>query len=244
MWSQTVGYDLLTEQQHLLWHFCCFCHFLLLHWNSWSHFSLLGSSQPLFHPYISSVTLWPAMHIFEGTSLVAQTVKRLSTMWETRVRSLGREDPLEEEMAIHFITIAWKITWTEKPGRLQSMGLQRVGHDWVPSLSCIYLTFIWYFLSCILCLFCIFYSVPSKFILDIFFQSIFQFTNSIFSEVLSGNIFIHFLATFILFFYYRMFICFSLCNFHLAAQTLNLVFIFLNVLSLLISKSGPDYFII
>ena len=59
----------------------------------------------------------------------AQTVKRLSTMWETRVRSLGWEDPLEEEMAIHSSTIVWKIPWTEEPGRLQSMGLQRVGHD-------------------------------------------------------------------------------------------------------------------
>ena len=63
------------------------------------------------------------------TSLVAQTVKRLSTMQETRVRSLGREDPLEKEMATPSSTIAWKIPWMEKPGRLQSMGLQRVGHD-------------------------------------------------------------------------------------------------------------------
>ena len=63
------------------------------------------------------------------TSLVAQTVKRLSTMRETRVRSLGREDPLEKEMAIYSGTIAWKIPWTEEPGRLQSMGSQRVGHD-------------------------------------------------------------------------------------------------------------------
>ena len=59
------------------------------------------------------------------TSLVAQTVKRLSTMQETSVRSLGWEDPLEKEMAIHSNTVAWKIPWTEEPGRLQSMGLQR-----------------------------------------------------------------------------------------------------------------------
>ena len=51
-------------------------------------------------------------------------VKRLSTMQETRVRSLGWEDPLEKEMAIHSSTIAWKIPWTEMPGRLQSMGSQ------------------------------------------------------------------------------------------------------------------------
>ena len=63
------------------------------------------------------------------TSLVAQMVKRLSTMQETRVQSLGWEDPLEKEMAIHSSTLAWKIPWTEEPGRLQSMGSQRVGHD-------------------------------------------------------------------------------------------------------------------
>ena len=56
-------------------------------------------------------------------------VKRLSTMQETRVQSLGWEDPLEKEMAIHSSTIAWKIPWTEEPGRLQSLGSQRVGHD-------------------------------------------------------------------------------------------------------------------
>ena len=57
-------------------------------------------------------------------------VKRLPAMWETWVQSLGQEDPLEKEMATHFSTLAWKITWTEKPVRLQSMGSQRVGHDW------------------------------------------------------------------------------------------------------------------
>ena len=56
-------------------------------------------------------------------------VKRLSTMQETRVPSLGREDPLEKEMAPHSSTLAWKIPWTEEPGGLQSMGSQRVGHD-------------------------------------------------------------------------------------------------------------------
>ena len=56
-------------------------------------------------------------------------VKRLYTMRDTRVQSLGREDPLEKEMAMHSSTTAWKIPWTEEPGRLQSMGSQRVGHD-------------------------------------------------------------------------------------------------------------------
>ena len=59
----------------------------------------------------------------------------VSTIWETRVRSLGQEDPLEKEMAMHSSTIAWKIPWTEEPGGLQSMGSQRVGHDWVTSTS-------------------------------------------------------------------------------------------------------------
>ena len=63
------------------------------------------------------------------TSLVAQTVKRLSTMWETQVQSMGQEDSLEKEMATHSSTIAWKIPWTEEPGRLQSVGSQRVRHD-------------------------------------------------------------------------------------------------------------------
>ena len=62
------------------------------------------------------------------TSLVAQTVKRLPTMWETRVQSLGQEDPLEKEMAIHSSILTWEILWMEESGRLQSMGSQRVGH--------------------------------------------------------------------------------------------------------------------
>ena len=60
---------------------------------------------------------------------MAQIVKRLLTMWETRVQSLGREDLLEKEMATHSSILAWKIPWTEEPSRLQSMGSQRVGHD-------------------------------------------------------------------------------------------------------------------
>ena len=60
---------------------------------------------------------------------MAQMVKHLPTMWETRVRSLGREDPLEKEMTPHSSILAWKIPWMEEPGRLQSMGLPRVGLD-------------------------------------------------------------------------------------------------------------------
>ena len=62
-------------------------------------------------------------------SLVAQLVKNLPVIQETQVWFLGREDPLEEEMATHSSILAWKISWTEEPGRLQSMGLQRVGYD-------------------------------------------------------------------------------------------------------------------
>ena len=69
------------------------------------------------------------------TSLVAQMVKCLPTMQETQVQSLGQEDFLEKEMATHSSTLAWKILWKEKPGRLQSMGSQRVGHDWATLLS-------------------------------------------------------------------------------------------------------------
>ena len=58
-------------------------------------------------------------------------------MQETRVRSLGWEDPLEEEMAIHSGILAWRISWTEEPGRLQSMGLQRAGHDGETRNTCI-----------------------------------------------------------------------------------------------------------
>ena len=68
-------------------------------------------------------------------SLVAQRLKRLPAMRETWARSLGREGPLEKEMATHSSILAWRIPWTEEPGGLQSTGLQRVGHDWATSFS-------------------------------------------------------------------------------------------------------------
>ena len=67
-------------------------------------------------------------------SLVAQRLKHLPPMWETRVQSLGREDPLEKEVATHSSIPAWRIPWMEEPGGLQSTGPQRVGHDWATSL--------------------------------------------------------------------------------------------------------------
>ena len=62
-------------------------------------------------------------------SLEAQRLKHLPLMWETWVRSLGQEDPLEKKMAIHSSILAWRIPWMEEPGGLQSTGSQRVGHD-------------------------------------------------------------------------------------------------------------------
>ena len=75
------------------------------------------------------MTLFGNEVILRGASLVAQKVKCLPAIWETRVRSLGQEGPLEKEMATLSSTLAWKIPQTEEPGRLQSMGSQRVGHD-------------------------------------------------------------------------------------------------------------------
>ena len=69
------------------------------------------------------------LYMCDYDSLVAQTVKHLPTIRETWVRSLGREDPLEKEMATHSSILAWRIPWTEEAGRLQSIGLQRVRHD-------------------------------------------------------------------------------------------------------------------
>ena len=66
---------------------------------------------------------------YSWASLVAQLVKNPPSMWETWVRSLGGEDPLEKGMANHSSIVAWRIPWTVEPGRLQSMGLQRVRQD-------------------------------------------------------------------------------------------------------------------
>ena len=95
-----------------------------------------------------SVNHWGVCHfIFAwlwSITMVAQWVKRLPPMQETRVRSLGWEDPLEKEMATHSSTLAWKIPWTEKPGRPQSAGSQRVGHNWATSLHYEYSQWKWW----------------------------------------------------------------------------------------------------
>ena len=84
-------------------------------------------------------------------SLVAQMVKNLPVMWKTQVHSLGLEDPLEKEMATHSSILAWKIPWTEEPSRLQSMGSQRVRHDWVTNTF----TFIIYMCVCVCVFVCV-----------------------------------------------------------------------------------------
>ena len=77
--------------------------------------------------FITSTIVWS--QVKQQSSLVAQRLKCLPPMWETWVRSLGQEDPLEKEMVTHSSILAWRIPWTEEPGGLQSMGSQRVGHD-------------------------------------------------------------------------------------------------------------------
>ena len=82
-----------------------------------------------FHLIILNICfLYYKVPVYYLASLVAHTVKSLPTMRETQVQSLGQEDPLEKEMATHSSTLAWKIPWTEEPGRLQSMGSQRAVH--------------------------------------------------------------------------------------------------------------------
>ena len=92
--------------------------------------------------YSHILKLWLQHTNFEGdtiqlmmVSLVTQWVKSLSAVRESRVWSLAREDPLEKEMATHYSILTWRVPWTEEPGGLQSMGSQRVGRDWVKTLS-------------------------------------------------------------------------------------------------------------
>ena len=85
--------------------------------------------------FVVDSTKYSNLPLHMRTSLMAQRLKRPPPMRETRVRSLGQEDPLEKEMAIHSSILAWRILWTENPSRLQSTGSQRVGHDWVTSPS-------------------------------------------------------------------------------------------------------------
>ena len=107
----------------------------LADWLQWRISSCIGHQNHM-------EGLWK--HGFTGSqaSLVAEMVKCLPATWETPVRSLGWEDPLVKEMATNSSTLAWKIPWTEEPGMLQSMGSQRVGHDWGTSLTRLVITFL------------------------------------------------------------------------------------------------------
>ena len=98
---------------------------------------MIDSHKPIWVSFCTPMELkFRKIHEFRKLSQVmAKRLKCLPPMRETWVWSLGREDPLEKEMVNHSSILAWRIPWTEKPGELQSMGSQRVGHNWVTSLS-------------------------------------------------------------------------------------------------------------
>ena len=83
-----------------------------------------------FLNFDDAFAVWQKILRIFGASLVAQRAKNLPTMQDAQVQSLGQEDPMEKEKATHFRILAWEIPWTEEPDRLQSMGMQKVGHDW------------------------------------------------------------------------------------------------------------------
>ena len=107
------------------------CLFLSGHQSHHGYPSLMTSSNylPKFLPPKPSYWRSEVQHVHSWVSLVTQAVKNPPAMQETQVQPLGQEDPLEEEMATHSRMLAWKIPRAEEPGELQSMGLQRVGHD-------------------------------------------------------------------------------------------------------------------
>ena len=108
------GCSLCIEMQLI---FMCWLYVLLL---CWIH---------LLSPAVFGFLVELLVFCREGASLVAQIVKNPPAVWETWVQSLGWEDPLEKGMAFHSSILAWGIPWTEKLGRLQPVGLQRIGHD-------------------------------------------------------------------------------------------------------------------
>ena len=106
-----------------------------LPWPSPGDLPNQGWNQGLLHWQAGSLHYHHPGSPTYNTSLAARMVKHLPTMRETWVQSLGWEDLLEKEMATHSSLFAWKTPRTEEPGRLQSMGSQRVGHDWTTSLT-------------------------------------------------------------------------------------------------------------
>ena len=117
-------------------------------------------------------------NLFLRASLVAQRLKHLPPMRETQVRSLGWEDPLGKEMVTHSSILAWRIPWTEKPGRLQSTGSQRVGHDFTFTFN-LSLLYIFEFLVKIIDHICMSLFLGSQFIpvayVSIFYANTIQF---------------------------------------------------------------------
>ena len=122
----------------MVWHshlFKNFPHFVVIH--TVKGFSIVNEAEVEVFLELSCFFYDPAdvgnlisgSSAFSGASLVAQSVKHLPAVWDTWVQFLGREDPLEKEMATHSSILAWKIPWIENPGGLQSMGSQRVGHN-------------------------------------------------------------------------------------------------------------------
>ena len=108
------------------------CSFYACFLEGFYHKSVLNFVKGFFYIYWDNHMVF--IFQFVNASLVAQRLKHLPAMWETLVLSLPGEDPLENERATHSSILAWRIPWREEPGRLQSMGLQRVGHDWAASL--------------------------------------------------------------------------------------------------------------
>ena len=92
---------------------------------------MLSKWVPRERPQIKTIVIFKVLSslLLHRASLMAQTVKNLPAIRETQVQSLGQEESLEKGMGTHSSVVAWRIPWTEKPGRLQSMGSQRVGHD-------------------------------------------------------------------------------------------------------------------
>ena len=140
IFARGITSSLLVLGQHLLSK-----NWWLFYHNSWLaslsplHWPLLPLSWycPVFKPFFTH-SFWHFLLFAEyllWASLVAQRLKHQPGMWEIWVQFQGREDPLEKEMAIPSSTLAWRIPWREEPGRLQSMGSQRVGGDWATSLS-------------------------------------------------------------------------------------------------------------
>ena len=126
--------DIQLAQNHLLWRI------LISKWMASARLSKI--SWPLMNCFVSGLYILFPWSIFLFTcqyhnilaSLVAQTVKNPPAMQETWVQSLGLEDLLEKDMVIHSSILAWRILWTQEPGGLQSIRLQKVGHDWATNI--------------------------------------------------------------------------------------------------------------